>query len=1512
MTLADDELLLVADELQLDDLPNVSLPADPPTDDAPAPKKLCTQGDASDNVPAPSPSAPLVPNNSGQLPNAHALPAAPLATTVAPPPSAAPPIPPAFAAPSAAPAPSRSMADPPRQRAPAVASDAPEDQADHADTLAISRNLRRQRAAISIPVMPRRRLAVVEILFPEAGAEGIRADLITRISKHLQPFHFRNNAIPEFQPSVGEVLRIPRRAYARLCFSWPSQDDAEDFKSLFPHTFHLPNSRSVLLKVYVDRNPRFTSAKAGGAATLTLRNIPPGYTPEDIRTFLLHQDVAGDFNSVVLPSDRNRPLHGHERNEAAAVEALMTEHSLVDTFRALHPNATVYSYYGRPRATPRPVAPRPVPTASAVLTPAAFTPTPPRSAAPPFMVHPPAAPPPASRLDRMYISASFQNRLAASPYLLTPLIISDHCYAPLCSIAFELPSRAPRPWRLSPSLLSRPYIATILEELIPALPPSPSSEEWDAWKNALTLRLKRFSNQEKRRVHKTLEHLNHLINQFQLRSAISPLDAESAARLCHREMGISSLLAGINSRIKASFISSITLPNGQSISDLHTMTSACSSFFQSLYSGVPSASPNPDFWRHIPRSSPPPALTSALAAPFSLPEVGKALGQLSRGKTPGPDGLPGELFRLYKPRFAPAFLTLLAPASMPPSLPPSMLSGRTVLIPKKGNASLLDNHRPITLMNADYKVLALCLANRLQRLLPLIIHPSQTAFIKHRKIGDTINDTLDIMDWASFTNSPLLALTVDFRKAYDLLNRPFLFQALSHLGVPENLIKWIRLMHSNTSARISVNNMDGAPFPVRTGVRQGCPLAPLLFVCAIEILHRYMTLYLPGFPLSATNNRLMACYADDVTLFLSSNKELETATTHLMIFAAVSGERPNWSKCSIIPFNIPNCLITHAGQIPIRASNEAERILGIFVDKSLSNTTTWTTTLSRIERSTRFLAALRATATCRKTLASTFLNLVISYPGRFQPPPPDILARLDTVVSTFLSSSRFKETGFAMPIIPYRILYNSTRHGGLGATRPSIQIKALTIQRALRRFGATPSEEVARCAISLPFGSHAFLSHKLILSANYLPPSIPPRALAELKDFLSLPSTVAPPLISSLCLLAEPTAFNRFILKPNGRPFGTTKHERFLLSEKIRLGDIIQVSIVGLGPIPENVLATKYPRIDPKTCYPVICMVLEALPKPWQDEILAPSLACPSPGDCFIPSSDLHSPPSLVLQTTSFSPPFTLSATLHRVLPNGFFERNPFGSGIFHIKDVVAVHTQGHWVAGPLHTGAGLGARLDLLRDCVPSLAAIRQLLYTRRPLDHDSRWIHALSSPLPIPLPDHSHTFLREQPSLQRDLLYRFYTRSLPSGSRFLFSKDRGRCSRCSSNEIETISHIFFVCGAAPDVMAALGSVARRHLGCSPPTEHILFPLPSRAGQTAPWSLLVGAAAKALWNARCNQRSNNIVSSRFEILQLILAQFLLAFKIFLWRRSKQSAKQQQKTAPRLRAAKRLRFISFF
>ncbi|CAI6011459.1 unnamed protein product [Closterium sp. NIES-65] len=284
-----------------------------------------------------------------------------------------------------------------------------------------------------------------------------------------------------------------------------------------------------------------------------------------------------------------------------------------------------------------------------------------------------------------------------------------------------------------------------------------------------------------------------------------------------REMGVPSLLSSLNSHIKASQVSAITLPSGRLTSNLSEINAHCTSFFSSLYGAPPQPARPSDFWRHLPPSSPPSALLLPLMAPFSLAEIDRAMASLAPGKTPGSDGLPGDFFRTYRALLGPVFHQLFASIWRSQSLPPSMRGGRTVLIPKRQSSSMVEDLRPITLMNADYKTLAICLANRLQPVLRHIIHPAQTAFVRGRSIGDTINDTLDLMEWAVARSVPLLVLTVDIRKAYDLVDRE---------------------------------------------------------------------------------------------------------------------EQPNWNKCSILPFNIPHQQITHAGPIPVRQPEDAERILGVFVQHS--------------------------------------------------------------------------------------------------------------------------------------------------------------------------------------------------------------------------------------------------------------------------------------------------------------------------------------------------------------------------------------------------------------------------------------------------------------------------------------------------------------------------------------------------------------------------------------------------
>ncbi|MCV6606788.1 MAG: reverse transcriptase domain-containing protein, partial [Campylobacterales bacterium] len=70
------------------------------------------------------------------------------------------------------------------------------------------------------------------------------------------------------------------------------------------------------------------------------------------------------------------------------------------------------------------------------------------------------------------------------------------------------------------------------------------------------------------------------------------------------------------------------------------------------------------------------------------------------------------------------------------------------LIEKKGkDRSLLENWRPISLLNVDTKIMTKVLATRIKEVLPSIIHHNQTGYIKDRYIGEIIRSIFDIMDF---------------------------------------------------------------------------------------------------------------------------------------------------------------------------------------------------------------------------------------------------------------------------------------------------------------------------------------------------------------------------------------------------------------------------------------------------------------------------------------------------------------------------------------------------------------------------------------------------------------------------------------------------------------------------------------------------------------------------------------------------------------------------------------------
>jgi hypothetical protein len=299
------------------------------------------------------------------------------------------------------------------------------------------------------------------------------------------------------------------------------------------------------------------------------------------------------------------------------------------------------------------------------------------------------------------------------------------------------------------------------------------------------------------------------------------------------------------------------------------------------------------------------SMVESLQRPIAMGELQKALANMAFGKSPGPDGITVEFYRSLWPVFGEEYLAMLQTAISRGSLPHGVTEGLIVLLHKGGARSSLNNWRPITLLNVSYKLFTKVLQMRLQPVLMELISPDQSAFLPMRYILDNIFLTQETISYAKQSNQPLLFLKLDFSKAYDKVDLRFLFQALHHLGFPPAFTGMVRLLFLDAAARVSVNGKATSSFPIQQGVRQGCPLAPYLFLVVGEILNhnskrearqgRIQGINLPG----ASEPQIIAQFADDTSLFITA-KELPVRATHevLQRFCTTSSLLINKSKSS--------------------------------------------------------------------------------------------------------------------------------------------------------------------------------------------------------------------------------------------------------------------------------------------------------------------------------------------------------------------------------------------------------------------------------------------------------------------------------------------------------------------------------------------------------------------------------------------------------------------------------------
>lgn len=294
---------------------------------------------------------------------------------------------------------------------------------------------------------------------------------------------------------------------------------------------------------------------------------------------------------------------------------------------------------------------------------------------------------------------------------------------------------------------------------------------------------------------------------------------------------------------------------------------------------------------------------AGLEGAFTVRELAVAMRGLKKGKVPGMDGLPVEFYSVFWEELKDILLLVLNEALEVGYLGTSMRTGLLILLYKKGEATDLRNWRPLTLLCADYKILAKALVNRLKQVLPAVVGKEQTCGVRGRRISWPLQLVRDVIAWSGQRDVPFMLVSLDLEKAFDRVSRGFLWRVMDRMGFGPRFIGWVRLLYREVGSKILLNGHVGGMVWQDAGVRQGCPLSPLLFVLYIEAYARLVCadpkiegVLVPG---SGGERARIALYADDVTLFMASDVDLQGALNHLVVFAKASGAKLNRGKSHI-------------------------------------------------------------------------------------------------------------------------------------------------------------------------------------------------------------------------------------------------------------------------------------------------------------------------------------------------------------------------------------------------------------------------------------------------------------------------------------------------------------------------------------------------------------------------------------------------------------------------------------
>ena len=403
----------------------------------------------------------------------------------------------------------------------------------------------------------------------------------------------------------------------------------------------------------------------------------------------------------------------------------------------------------------------------------------------------------------------------------------------------------------------------------------------------------------------------------------------------------------------------------------------------------------------------------------------------------GPNGIPFNVYRRLVDIYAPIALMMFDDLAAGGHAPAGFNTGLLFLLPK-GSSMLVNDTRPLSVTNTNNRIIAHLTARAIEPAVAKLVGESQLGFIRGRIVDDHIIGVTDkyYKDLETKTKGYLLFL--DVKKAFDQVHHTWIFEVLRKQAFPPWLLSMTQGLLQNVQVTPVCGQAERIWIDILRGVKQGCPLSPLLFILALDPVIKAIE-KIPSVKVFA--------YADDMANAYPKLTDTKLIAQTVNGFEPFTGLAINGSKSGVLASTPPTIQEKHylhslnlwpttppSPSTPGYAVKILEwalddkrlsfvdryQYLGILLGSNISLDDIFADTvdkaINRIDRYTRIMSRMPLYRKIR--VINIFVNSLFSYKFRFYTLPLDLYRKIKEKIRlalTHLGGGAFGYTALLFP-----------------------------------------------------------------------------------------------------------------------------------------------------------------------------------------------------------------------------------------------------------------------------------------------------------------------------------------------------------------------------------------------------------------------------------------------------------------------------------------------------------------